>query len=105
MSLKDRKNERVESLNPVYDDPTKTLYDLSTTGACCYHSTGYEKNTIVTVVLNTLEIKATVAYSQEIHNGFRLGLRFGTLTSEEQQNVNALVELFSTGTIVSCSIV
>ena len=35
MSLKDRKNERIESLNPVYDDPTKTLCDLSTTGACC----------------------------------------------------------------------
>jgi hypothetical protein len=104
MALKDRKNERIESLNPVYDDPTQALCDLSTTGVCCFNGKGYEKNTIVTVVLNTLEVKAHVVYSQEIRNGFRLGLRFGTLTPEEQQKVNSLVELFSTGTIVSCSI-
>jgi hypothetical protein len=104
MTLQDRKNERVESINHHEQEDTGKLCDLSISGLSCCYSRGFEKDTLVVVILNTLELKARVVYCQENCTIFRIGLNFGTLSAAQQKKVSDLVDQFSTGTIVSCII-
>jgi len=101
--MQDRASERIEFLN-LDNGNEPTLYDLSKTGACCFCAQKKENGAIVRVVVNTLALPAKVVYCQNRTSGFRLGLQFTNVSTEQQVTLNDLVDKFSRGVPLTCSI-
>jgi hypothetical protein len=102
--MKDRISERIEYINTGESD-TGSLFDLSATGACCHGIKRIEKDTIVSIKINELLLKAKVVYCQERRDGFRIGLQFLNVTAELQKAINDCVTSFSRGVAVTCGII
>jgi hypothetical protein len=101
--MKDRASERIEFLN-LNSSRELTLFDLSRTGICCFHNRKKEKNSLLTIRINDLSVKARTIYCQQRTDGFRIGMQFIGVTSEQHKRLNELVETFSRGVPVFCTI-
>jgi hypothetical protein len=101
--MQDRASERIEFLN-LNGTNEPTLFDLSKTGVCCGHSVKKAKDSVLTVVINSLRIKARVIYCQERSPGFRLGMHFEGVTPDQQRALSDLVDKFSRGVPISCRV-
>jgi hypothetical protein len=100
----ERTSERIEYIS--FDNTKdKSLFDLSTTGVCCLFSKKVPDNTIVTIKINDLVVKARVVYCQERSDGFRLGLQFVDVSNDQQKKLNDRIEKFSRGVAITCAIV
>lgn len=100
----ERKSERIESIS---DDGTerKTIYDLSKTGVSCFYSKQKGKNSFVVIKINDLLLRAKVIYCQKREKDYRLGLQFWNVLPERQVKLNDLVDKYSKGVPVHCSII
>ncbi len=100
----ERKSERVEFLA---SDSVKQMpiYDLSKTGVSCYYSEIKEKNSFVVVKINDLLLRAKVIYCKKREKDYRLGLQFWNILPERQIKLNELVEKYSKGVPINCTIV
>jgi hypothetical protein len=101
--MKDRKSERIEFLH-LNGTSEPTLFDLSKTGVCAFSAKKLEKGAFAFVKINTLRIKAQVVYSQERTDGFRVGMQFCELTPDQIKGLGELVDKFSRGMPISCSV-
>jgi hypothetical protein len=101
--MQDRASERIEFLN-VNGVSEPTLFDLSKTGVCGFASKKLEKGVIAVVKINALRFKAQVIYCQDRTDGFRVGMQFREVSTDQQAALNDLVEKFSRGVPISCSI-
>lgn len=102
--MMERKNERIESLNPIGAEDL-ILHDLSSTGVSCLHTVEKQPNSVVTVKINDLVLEAKVVYCQKRKEDVRLGLNFINVSPENQKKLNDIVEKFSKGIPVSCSVI
>ncbi len=100
----ERMSERIEyvDLDPAKD---KSLFDLSTTGVCCLFQRRLPNDSLVSMKINDLVVKARVVYCQERSDGYRLGLQFVDISGEQQKKLNDRVDKFSRGVAISCAIV
>jgi hypothetical protein len=101
--MKDRASERIEFIN-LNGSSEPTLFDLSKTGVCGFSSKKLEKDKFAFVKINTLRLKAQVVYCQERSDGFRVGMHFCEVPADLQASLNDLVDKFSRGVPISCSI-
>jgi c-di-GMP-binding flagellar brake protein YcgR len=101
--MKDRTSERIEFLNLNGANEPK-LFDLSKTGVCVFSAKKLEKGAFAYVKFNTLQVKARVIYWQERSDGFRIGMQFCEISSDQQKALSELVDKFSRGVPISCSI-
>jgi hypothetical protein len=101
--MKDRASERIEFLD-LNGSNEPTLFDLSKTGVCCFCARKLEKGAVASLRINTLSIKARVVYSQERTDGFRVGMQFLDVSAEQQKIINDLVDKFSRGVPISCTV-
>lgn len=99
----ERKSDRIEMITPTGAQESP-LYDLSKTGVSCFHSVPKSKNNFVMVKVNNLLLKAKVVHCQKRKSNYRLGLQFWNVLPEVQEKLNVLVESYSRGVPVSCSI-
>jgi hypothetical protein len=95
-----RSSERIEFLN----DDSVTLFDLSSGGACCRHSKMVAIGTLLKLRVNDLNLSAKVVYTQERRDGARLGVQFLNVPSEKQRLLDDLVEKFSRGVPITCTV-
>lgn len=102
--MQERKSERVEMITSTGSSDA-SLCDLSRTGVSCFHNKSKEKESFVVVKVNDLSLRAKVAYCQERKTDFRLGLQFWNILPEIQKKLNILVEKYSKGIPVSCSVI
>ena len=101
--MKDRKSERIEFLQ--LNGPTEpTLFDLSKTGVCGFSAKKLEKGAFAFVKINAVRLKAQVIYCQDRTDGFRVGMQFCDLTPDQKTGLGDLVDKFSRGIPISCSI-
>ncbi len=100
----ERKSERVEFLKSDGDKQTP-IYDLSKTGVSCFVLDPKEKNSFVVVKINDLLLRAKVIYCQKREKDYRLGLQFWNILPERQIKLNDLVEKYSKGVPINCTIV
>ncbi len=100
----ERKCERIELINS-FGAEELSLYDLSKTGICCYHSEPKLKNTIVEIRINNLKLPAKIIYCQKRRNGYRLGLQFLKILPNIQEKLNTIVDNYSRGIPVTCNII
>ena len=100
----ERKSERIELISA---DGTvqKTLYDLSKTGVSCFTPKPKGKNSFVVVKINDLLLRAKVIYCAKHEKNFRLGMQFWNVLPERQVKLNDLVDKYSKGVPVNCTIV
>ena len=63
-----------------------------------------EKGSVLTVVLNNMRVTCRVVYCQERIPGFRLGMHFEGVTSDQHKVLSDLVDKFSRGVPISCSV-
>ena len=100
----ERKSERIELISA---DGTvqKTLYDLSKTGVSCFSPKPKGKNSFVVVKINDLLLRAKVIYCAKHEKNFRLGMQFWNVLPERQVKLNDLVDKYSKGVPVNCTIV
>ncbi|MGB7567333.1 MAG: PilZ domain-containing protein [Chitinivibrionales bacterium] len=102
--MQDRVSDRIENLN--FDEAgDRSFFDLSTTGVCCYHTKRLVKDSFVSVKINNLVLRARVVYCQDRQEGFRLGMQFGNVSSQQQKELNECVDKFSRGVPIACSII
>lgn len=104
MDDKKRKSERIEYISPGGMEEM-TIFDLSNTGACCYHDQPKEKGAFVIVKVNDLSIRAKVAYCAKREDGYRLGVQFWNLSFDKQKKLNYIVEAYSKGVPIRGEIV
>lgn len=100
----ERKSERIEFITPGGSEQMP-IYDLSKTGVSCYHSNPKGKNSFVIVKINDLLLRAKVIYCQQHENEYRLGLQFWNILPERQLKLNEIVEKYSKGVPVKCSVI
>jgi len=100
--MKKRESERIEFINT--DEVDQPLVDLSRGGLCCLFSGKKEKGEKVAIALGDLSIVGEVMYCRERSQGFRLGVRFTQVDEAQVEKLNELVETFSRGVPISCSI-
>ena len=100
----ERKSERIEFITPD-GSREMPIYDLSKTGVSCFHSKLKEKNSFVVVKINNLLLRAKVIYCQQRKHDYRLGLQFWNILPERQVKLNELVDKYSKGVPISCTIV
>jgi hypothetical protein len=98
-----RGSERIEMLSPSGDEKI-VLFDLSKGGACCLYEKIKPTGSLLTVTVNNLTLRAKVAYSQERKDGARLGVQFLDVTPAQQKDLDDLVEKFSRGVPLSCTV-
>ncbi len=96
---RDRSSERIEHLG---SEPT--FFDLSSTGACCLHTQEVAKDSVVSVKVNELIVKAKVRYCSPRTDGYRVGLEFAELTPDQRKVIADTVDKYSRGVPVVCSI-
>jgi len=101
--MQDRASERIEFIN-LNGATEPTLFDLSKTGVCCGHTIKKDKGSVMTIILNDLKLKARVIYCQERTPGFRLGMHFEGVTSDQQKSLSDCVDKFSRGVPLSCRV-
>jgi hypothetical protein len=101
--MKDRASERIEFLN-LNGSSEPTLFDLSKTGMCGLSEKKLDKGAVATVKINTLTVKARVVYSIERTDGNRVGMQFFGLNVEQQKTLDDLVEKFSRGVPITCTV-
>ena len=101
--MQDRASERIEFIN-LNSANEPTLFDLSKTGVCCRHTAKKAKDSLLTVVINNLRLKARVVYCQERDQAFRLGMHFESMTADQQKMLSELVDTFSRGVPISCMV-
>ncbi|HUI92590.1 MAG TPA: PilZ domain-containing protein [Chitinivibrionales bacterium] len=101
--MKDRASERIEFVN-VNGSQVPALFDLSKTGVCCFSAKKLDKGAVASLTINKLSIKARVIYSQDRLDGFRVGMQFIEVTPQQQETLNDLVDKFSRGVPLSCTI-
>ncbi len=101
--MKDRASERIEFLNLNGANEPK-LFDLSKTGVCCFSAKKLEKGAFASAKFNALQVKAQVVYCQERSDGFRVGMQFCEVSSDQQKALSELVDKFSRGVPISCTI-
>jgi hypothetical protein len=99
-----RSSERIEFLN-MDQNKKQTFFDLSATGVCCLSAKAKEAGAEVLVAINDLRVRAKVAYSQQRTDGFRVGLKFLEGTPEKKDALKKIVDGFSKGVPVNCSII
>lgn len=99
--IRKRASERIEYLDPGGDE-SRVLFDLSKGGACCLSKTKLEKGAFVRLTLDGLEVKAKITYSIERTDGYRVGMQFWRVSTEQQREIDALVERFSRGVPIRC---
>ncbi len=102
--MKDRSSERIEYIT-LGDSESGTFFDLSATGAGCHFAKRLEKDSIVSVKVNDLVLKAKVVYCQERRDGYRLGLQFLNVSDEQQKTLDDCIAKFSRGVSVTCGII
>jgi hypothetical protein len=100
----ERKSERVEFI-AVDQARTNQIYDLSRTGVSCFHTEAKEKNSFVVVKINNLLLRAKVIYCQKRESDYRLGLQFWNILPERQAALNEMVDGYSRGVPIACSLV
>lgn len=98
--FKKRASERVQLLNA----PQSSLIDLSEGGACCMVAHKRERDDELTVVLDGLRLKARVVFARELSDAFRTGVQFYALSDENLEQLRKLIDLFSRGVPVSCTV-
>ncbi|MBN1575180.1 MAG: PilZ domain-containing protein [Chitinispirillaceae bacterium] len=89
-----RGSERVEVLDI---DGSELLLNLSTTGVAFLHSGPLEENRSVTLTINEVRVEGQVVYCHQRTDSYRIGVRFNTVTTEEQAAVRRMVDSFSCG--------
>lgn len=100
----ERKSERIGFITPGGSEQMP-VYDLSKTGVSCYHSKSREKNSFVIVKINDLLLRAKVIYCQQHENEYRLGLQFWNILPERQLKLNEIVEKYSKGVPIKCTVI
>ena len=100
---KERANERIEILSPMGEEKV-VLFDLSSGGACCLHDKVKANGSIVVVKINSLVLRSKVVYSVERKDGSRLGVQFLDVPADKQKTLSDLVEQFSRGVPLTCSV-
>ena len=101
--IRKRTSDRIEFLGA--GPSGGRLIDISTTGACCYHEMQKEKDAEVLVKINDVLVKGRVVYCQQRGDGFRLGLQFHDLSDSTQRMIGEIVDGYSKGVPVNCSVV
>lgn len=101
--MKERASERIEFLNSDVSGAV-SLFDLSKTGVACLFEKSLKEGATVRVELNDMLLSATVVYSQQRTDGYRLGLHFQNVPSDKQKKIDELVESFSRGMPIKCQI-
>jgi hypothetical protein len=101
--MKDRASERIEFIN-LNGANEPALFDLSKTGVCCFSAKKKEKDGVATVRLNDMALKAKVIYCQDRTDGFRLGMQFQSVTADQQKKLDELVDKFSRGVPIACTV-
>ena len=99
--VKRRGSDRIAYLGAA---PEKQLVDLSTTGACCYHTTRKERDWLVTVKISNVTVKARVVYCRQRGDGYRLGVQFQDVDEGTQAKIDEIVGKYSKGVPVECRI-
>ena len=99
----ERKSERIESITSG-STGTMAIYDLSKTGISCFYAKPKEKNCFVVIKINDLLLRAKVIYCQQRKSDFRLGLQFWNILPERQLKLNEIVDKYSKGVPISCSL-
>ncbi len=99
--IRKRASERIEYLDPGGEE-SRVLFDLSKGGACCLSKTKLDKGAFVRLTLDGLEVKAKITYSIERTDGYRVGMQFWRVSTEQQREIDALVERFSRGVPIRC---
>ena len=99
--MKDRTGDRIEFLN---SDSVSMIFDLSRSGVATLSRQAKNAGTVLKVELNDLVLDATVVYSQERTDGYRIGLHFENVSPEKQSQIDVFVDNFSRGVPVSCRI-
>ena len=89
-----RGSERVEVLDV---DGSEMLLNLSATGVAFLHSDPLEKNRLVTLTINEAQVQGRGVYCHQRTDGYRIGVRFSTVTAEQQAAVKRMVDSFSCG--------
>jgi len=102
-TIKKRGSERIQFLN-VHSEAHE-LFDLSTTGACCRCDQRLAADDIVKVRVKDLVLRARVAYCIERTDGFRVGMEFLEVTSEQKVRLREIVDRYSRGVPVSFTVV
>jgi c-di-GMP-binding flagellar brake protein YcgR len=100
----ERGSERVEYLNPD-ERHRKALLDVSITGAAFVHPQGEKIGTKMVVKIKEHELNATVVYSQERAEGFRIGVHFQNVSFSVQKDLKNIVDEFSRGVPMFCEII
>ena len=100
----ERKSERIEFITPGGSEQMP-IYDLSKTGVSCFSPKPKDKNCFVVVKINDLLLRAKVIYCQKREKEYRLGLQFWNVLPERQVKLNDLVDKYSKGVPVNCTIV
>jgi hypothetical protein len=102
--MKERISERIEYLCGE-DADEEVVFNLSATGVSFLRNKPEDINSIIKLRINNFVLSAKVIYCQKRADGYRLGLQFWQMTSDKQKLLRELVEGFSKGVPVQCSIV
>lgn len=101
--MQERKSDRVEFIAP-HGSGERILFDLSRTGAGCYHSTYREPGSFVVLQMNDLALRAKVVHCLKRQRDYRLGLEFCSALPEQRKRLDELVEKYSKGVPVRCEV-
>lgn len=96
-----RNGERIQNLN---FNETGIIIDFSTSGIAILASKERPKDSVLTVVLNENRIKTKVIYSMASDDKFRVGMQFIDADADSESIISDLVEKFSKGISIICSI-
>lgn len=102
--MQERKSERIEVIS-ADGTAQRVIYDLSKTGLSCFCPKPKDKNSYVVVKINDLILRAKVIYCQKREKNYRLGLQFWNVLPERQVKLNDLVDKYSKGVPINCTIV
>ena len=101
--MNERRSERIEFLK--VDNGVLPLHDLSATGVSCVHKSSKVPNSIVRCTLGDMTLSAKVIYCKPQIDAFKIGLQFVKVTNQEQEAIDGLVEEFSKGVLIRCSVI
>lgn len=98
-----RNGERIQNLNIDFNE-TGIIIDISTSGIAILASKEKRKDSVLTIILNENMLKTKVIYSMASADRFRLGMQFINTENDSESIISDLVEKFSKGIAITCSI-
>jgi c-di-GMP-binding flagellar brake protein YcgR len=100
----ERGNERIEHLNPD-EREKKALLDISVSGAAFVHPKELKNGTKLVAKIKEHSLNAIVVYNQGRAEGYRIGVKFLSVSLAVQKDLDAFVDEFSRGVPLFCEII